>query len=321
MEKIRQIFKINLYISLLLGVLSLVNYTLTISGSALCKTEGCMIASSILSIDKQYVYLFAGTFAFFLAYISFSIIESKNKKNEKFCILEIFRGTNANVYTMLDIFSLLIIPALIFEVVLFSFLTITTSSFCIVCFSTLLLLLSMFILTISVIMKETKLQSLFLSIAIIFPIVLALNILELPKSKAVFPQDKYVLFQDKDCLHCKKVKDFLKQEHISYGIANAKEFKEKHFLMDLNLETIPVLLEKTETGFTIINGEQNIIDHFKKNTDTTLIYKEKIKSNQIKIKESIIRPTEDIKESPFLTSIPREKDEGCKLTTTEPCKN
>lgn len=249
-------FKIAFILSIGLMLFSIFNYILIITGSTLCKSDGCSLAGTMISIDKQYLYLLGALFGSLMTYISYLISDQK-KETEK----------------LQELWNVLITGALIFESIIYLHLFITTGTVCTICTVIYILIISIFIVT----------RSFVNFIPIILSVFLALSLMQ--TSKINFKvNSQYTLFQSETCPHCKNVKNFLNDNSIVYSKVNALDSESYSFLQSLNISSIPVLLEKTNDGYRIIEGDTNIINSFNK------------KNNIIEIKKIIEHEVKSIKE-------------------------
>lgn len=308
-------FKAAFILSIGLMLFSIFNYILIITGSTLCRSDGCSLAGTMITIDKQYLYLLGVLFGSLMAYLSYLLIDKNNEKIN-------------------DLWTVLISGALIFESVIYFNLFITTGNVCAICSIFYILLILMFCFTRPII-------SFF---PIIISIFLALNLMH--TSKVNFKvNSQYTLFQSETCPHCKKAKKALDEYGIVYTKVNALDSEAYSFLQSLNITSIPVLLEKTSTGYKIIQGDTNIINSFNKKQDIRILsefkrkplqelkikslyeYKKYISENNIKKpvikfeKKLILNENKEDSSIPSNTNdlFPQESVSGCKIKTETPC--
>jgi glutaredoxin len=302
-------FKIAFFLSIGLMLFSIFNYILIITGSTLCKSDGCSFAGTMISIDKQYLYLLGALFGSLMGYISY-LISDQNKETEK----------------LQELWNVLITGALIFESAIYLHLFITTGTVCAICTIIYALIISMFLTT----------RSIISFIPIVLSIFLALSLMQTTKVNFKV-NSQYTLFQSETCPHCKKVKNYLNEHSIVYSKVNALDSEAYTFLQSLNISSIPVLLEKTNNGYRVIEGDNNIIKSFKDKTssveikqitkeepnliqqkfsnETPMITKEKILEREIG--RASINP-KYIEENP-LFNIKVNNEEGCQIQQQTPC--
>lgn len=303
-------FKIAMFLSIGLMLFSIFNYILIITGSTLCKSDGCSLAGTIITIDKQYLYLLGVLFGSLMTYLA-HLLKVNNK--------------------LTDLWTILITGAVIFESVIYLNLFITTGTVCIICSIFYLLLISMFIVTRPIINFFPIIISVFLALSLMHT------------SKVNFQvNSQYTLFQSETCPHCKKAKEFLDHNGIIYTKVNALDSEAYSFLKSLNITSIPVLLEKTNTGYKIIEGDKSIINSFEKEevrilyeskkeplqeVKTKILYEKKVVLDVNK-KNSITQPNDKVvKNYNEIVNIPvsnpdlfpKESEIGCKIKAETPC--
>lgn len=315
-------FKIAMFLSIGLMLFSIFNYILIITGSTLCKSDGCSLAGTMITIDKQYLYLLGSLFGSLMTYLAYFLKDNDNVATEQ------------NEGKLNDLWNILITGAIIFESVIYLNLFITTGSVCLICSVFYILLISIFIATRPII-------TLF---PIIISVFLALNLMH--TSKVNFKvNSQYTLFQSESCPHCKKAKKALDEDGVIYTKVNALDSEAYSFLQSLNITSIPVLLEKTSTGYKIIQGDTNIINSLNKKQDIRILpefkrkplqelkikslyeYKKYIHENNIKKhvtkfeEKLILNENKEDSSIPSNTNdlFPQESVSGCKIKAETPC--
>jgi uncharacterized membrane protein len=212
------------------------------TGSTWCKSEGCEVSKSLLTIEQTELYSLAIGVFLVLLIIGIKILKNGSEKLE-------------NLYKF-GIFTMMIC-----ETILLGYLYFKSGTLCISCFVFYLLIIINFVM----IGNSTKL--------LLIPFILvSLSLLDLNVSTASNKSltAKYTLLQSEVCEHCKEIKKFLNENKITY-------IKEDYTLYSglfssLNITKIPLLLVKNnENNILILNGVSEIKTYineydFNKNT-------------------------------------------------------
>lgn len=253
--------------------------------TSLCDAQGCKLAGELLKFDSIYLNYFGMVGVFILIILGLSSLKKESSKT---------------------LFCTVLYAAIAFEATILIYQFIANPEPCIFClgiFSSLLI--------IALISAPKKFL---LPLGIVIAIGLSLNTLAINKNKAYLIENGTYLIQSETCPHCKKVKKYFAQKHINYQAISAQEANARHFLKFINIQTIPVLLVKTDNEIKIIRGDKHIITY----------YEQKSSSADVSPKATnTVAPSSAISYNPmnnhFLTE--GANDDGCALTVTEtePC--
>lgn len=261
---------------LLLGYIATETY-LKLQHTSLCGNVGCKLAGELLKFDALYLNYFglAGLFSLvILGYLSL-----KNRFFETLFFIGLY-------------------AAIAFEATIISYQFIANPEpclFCLTVFSS-LLLIALFV----------HIKSFVVVLASALAIFMGLNTLAITQNKAFVTAPGLYLIQSETCGHCKKVKQYFTDHHITYTPISTKEVNARGFLKFVDIATIPVLILKKESGITLLTGDKKIIAHFesqkKVDLPTTGPTTVPTQSNTVELS------------SDFLSA---GGDDGCALTITE----
>lgn len=173
-----------LKILLIIGMgLSIYGFLQKKIGLFACETDGCTIATSLIKIGPEYLYIAA--FLFFIVLFVFLI---KYKSN----------------------FNLILYSGIIFESLLFSNLVFVHNEVCIECLKMISLLLLIGLIS--------NYKYFILPIAV-FSATYLLN----PITEEISFNSKYTLITKEDCPHCKNAKEYLQKQNLEYSEVNYKQ--------------------------------------------------------------------------------------------------
>ncbi len=264
---------------LLLGYIGLETY-LKFQNTSLCGEVGCKLAGQLLKFDPIYLHYFGLVSVFVLVILG-------------------ARSITSSFFEML--YFMVLYAAIAFEATILGYQFLANPEPCIFClgvFSSLL-----------VIALFSHVKNFIVILAAILAVYIALNTLAIPKNKAYVTIPGNYLIQSDTCAHCKKVKAYFKDNNISYTSIQAKEVNARGFLKFVDINSIPALIMKDNSGITLLKGDQKIIAHFEAK-------KEPEKSVEIS-QEIIPESTQSVPmelSSDFLSA---GGDEGCALTVVE----
>ncbi len=202
--------------------------------STLCKSTGCLLADSLLNFDSLYLNFIGVADALIILILGWL---SFNKKiNEK-------------------LFFMVLVASLLFETIMLGYQYFVSPEMCKFCMG-----VYTFLVLITILSTKKYFVMVFPSVISVF---IALSFLALPKSQAFVTKNGNYLIQSPTCPHCKKVKEYLKENNIEFSKLNINDVEAKNFATFLNFKTIPILLVKNGKDVQIINGDKNIIEFFK----------------------------------------------------------
>jgi len=113
---------------------------------------------------------------------------------------------------------------------------------------------------------------------------------------------------DKKCPHCKKVKRYLDKQNVIYSPISIKNSNAVWFLRILGITKVPVMLKSDENSILIIEGDTDIIAHFK-NDKTGNISDKKVDKKSLYSKDKT--------EGCSIDSVNNSVDSGCEDSTSE----
>jgi len=201
----------------------------------ICESTGCKLAGDLLKFDSSYLNYLGMLGAFVLVILS--LIKAKFAKT---------------------LYTVILSAMVIFESLLIASqlnLNPQVCKFCLGVYSFLLITLIV-----------TNFRIFLYLIPSIISVFFAFSILAIPKNKVLTKDNGLYLIASKTCPHCKKAKEFLKEQNISYIELNAKDINSFFVAKSLNITQIPILIDKKDKTYKIIVGDKNIIDNFKKSS-------------------------------------------------------
>jgi len=230
-----------IYLPLLFFIYVSTEAILKLFHSSLCESTGCKLADSLLRFDSIYLN-FVGVFDALIILIIGWL--SYNKKiSEKF-------------------FYLMLIASLLFETIMLGYQYYVSPQMCKFCVG-----VYTFLVVITILATR---KYFFIVVPAIVSVFIALSFLALPKSKAFVVKNGNYLIQSATCPHCKKVKEYLKNEHIEFKKLDIDDVEAKNFATFLDFKTIPILVVKEDKDVQIINGDKNIIEYFESKKTATI---------------------------------------------------
>jgi len=153
------------------------------------------------------------------------------------------------------LFYMVLFAALFFETLLLGYQYFVSPEMCKFCMG-----VYGFLFTITIL--STPKRYLLMVLPAIASVLIALSFLNLPKSKAFVVNDGNYLIQSVTCPHCKKVKEYMAKEGISFEKIDIEGVEAQNFATFMNFNTIPILLIKDGKNVQIINGDKDIIKFF-----------------------------------------------------------
>jgi glutaredoxin len=153
------------------------------------------------------------------------------------------------------LFYMVLLSALFFETVLLGYQYFVSPEMCKFCMGVYGFLFTMTLLS-------APKRYLLMIIPAIIAVVTALSFLNLAKSEAFVVKDGNYLIQSVSCPHCKKVKEYMGKEGISFEKIDIEQIEAQNFAKFMNFKTIPILLIKDGKSVQIINGDKDIIAFF-----------------------------------------------------------
>jgi glutaredoxin len=206
---------------------------LKLNHSTLCESTGCQLADNLLRFDSIYVN-FMGLFDA-LIILTIGWLSYRKFISEK-------------------LFYLVLFASFAFESVLIGYQFFVSPEMCKFCMGIYAFLFVMMLLS----SKKYFLMVL----PVIASIWISLSFLAIPKSESFIVKDANYLIQSPSCVHCKKVKAYLKENSIEFTKLNISDVESRNFATFLNFKTIPILIVKDGSNVKIINGDNNIIEYF-----------------------------------------------------------
>ncbi|MCK4442142.1 MAG: hypothetical protein KAU90_09035 [Sulfurovaceae bacterium] len=264
-----------IYLPLLFTIYVTTEAVLKLFHSTLCESTGCLLADNLLKFDSIYLNLIGVADAFLILLIG--IVSFNKKINEK-------------------LFFLVVVSSLLFETIMLGYQYFASPEMCKFCMG-----VYTFLVLITLLSSRKYFVMVFPAI---IALITALSFLEIPKSQAfVFSNGNY-LIQSPTCPHCKKVKKYLKEQHIDFNKLDIDNIEARNFATFLNFKTIPILLIKNDENIQIINGDKNIIEYFENKSKNITI------EDSVDIEESATVENSSSDNSQLLNSN-EEADEGC----------
>jgi glutaredoxin len=225
-----------IYLPILFFIYIAVETFLKLNHSSLCESTGCELAGTLIWFEAIYLNYMGMATAFILIVLGWlSYRETISRK----------------------LFYMVLFSALFFETVLLGYQYFVSPEMCKFCMG-----IYGFLFTITVL--STPRRYLLMIIPAIVSVLIALSFLNLPKSKAFVVKDGNYLIQSVTCPHCKKVKEYMGKENISFKKINIESVEAQNFATFMNFKTIPILLIKDGKNVQIINGDKDIIEFFDK---------------------------------------------------------
>jgi glutaredoxin len=265
-----------IYLPLLFFIYVTAEAVLKLFHSSLCESTGCLLADSLLKFDSIYLNFIGVADA--LIILLLGILSFNKKVSEK-------------------LFFLVLVISLLFETIMLGYQYFASPQMCKFC---------MGVYTFLFVISLLSLRKYFLMVVpAVIALITALSFLAIPKSQAFVVSNGNYLIQSPTCPHCKKVKGYLKEQHIDFTKINIADIEARNFATFLNFKTIPILLIKDGKNIQIINGDKNIIDYFEnKKKDITM-------EDSIEVEDSATVEDGSSDNSSLLSGGDEEGDEGC----------
>ncbi len=217
---------------LLLGYIVTETY-MKLQNISLCGEVGCKLAGELLRFDPLYLnYLGIGATLTLLMLGYFSL---KSKILER-------------------LFFIVLYAAIAFETTIIGYQFIANPEPCVFClgvYSSLLLMAAL-----------SHFKRFAAVLAVTLSIFFGLNTLAIGENKAYIMNNGLYLIQSETCGHCKKVKNYFKENDINYTAISVNEASARSFLKFVDISSIPVAVIKNKAGIKLINGDKGIIAHF-----------------------------------------------------------
>jgi len=226
-----------------------INLYLVMTGATWCKSEGCEVSKSLLNIEQTDLYSLAIVAFIVLLVIGLQILKIDSKK-------------------LKELFKFGLFTIMMCETILLSYLYFKTGTLCISCF------IFYTLVVINFIILDTRSKTVF-----VIPFMIgAFAMLDLDTNTTSNEslQSHYTLLQSPSCEHCKKVKEYLKENKIEYKKEDYTKYS--GLFSSLNITKIPVMLVKSnDNNFILLNGVSEILNYL----DTNEIQKleEKMEEN------------------------------------------
>jgi glutaredoxin len=223
------------YLPILFFLYIAIETVLKLFGSTLCHSDGCALADSLLNFDSIYLN--------FIGLFDAMIIVLAGWLSYKKRIDEVF-------------FYLVLFASLAFESIMIGYQFFVSPEMCKFCLGVYSFLILMTLLS--------AYKRLIIVIPVIVSIWVAMSFLAMPKTEAFVIKDGNYLIQSPTCSHCKKVKNYLKENNIEFTKLAIDDVEARNFATFLNFKSIPILIVKEGKRVQIINGDSKIIDFFSK---------------------------------------------------------
>ncbi len=214
----------------LLFVYIAVESYLKLHHSSVCSATGCKLAGELLRFKSIYLHfagLFGASLLMTLGYLSL------RKKAFDAPFRFVAYGAVAFEATILG-YQLYANPE--------------PCLFCVGVFTTLLLIALL-----------SDLKRLYIPVAIVGAIVVAMGTLAVFHNQSVVTQTGNYLIYSPTCPHCKKVRAYLAEHHIDYTPVNVKEASARFTLKFLGIDAIPVWVESRKGTRRLYVGDEAII--------------------------------------------------------------
>ncbi|SFV65733.1 Vitamin K epoxide reductase [hydrothermal vent metagenome] len=262
---------------LLLGYIGTETY-LKLQHTSLCGEVGCKLAGELLNFDAIYLNYVGMGGVFMLMILGF--LSLKNKFYE----VLFFSG---------------LYGAIAFEATILSYQFVANPEPCIFCLGIIssLLLIALF----------SQPKHFAITLATVVAIFTGMHTLGVSKNKNFMIENGTYLIHSESCPHCKKVKAYLAEHHISYTPISTKEASARNFLKFAGITNIPVLVLKEKRERHLIVGDKKIITYYETLHSPT--------QKRQRAKETSLQSTPQTElSSDFLGA---GGDEGCAITVEE----
>ena len=264
------------YLPILFFLYIAIETVLKLFGSTLCHSDGCALADNLLNFDSIYLN--------FIGLIDAIMIVVAGWFSYKKKIDEFF-------------FYLILFASLAFESIMIGYQFFVSPEMCKFCLGVYSFLIVMTILAVT--------KRLLIVVPVVISIWVAMSFLAMPKTEAFVIKDGNYLIQSPTCPHCKKVKEYLKENNIAFTKLKIEDVEARNFATFLDFKSIPILIVKDGKNVQIINGDKRIIDSFSETKTET----PKVEDNTVKVEESVA--VESSASNNLLYGDESGADEGC----------
>jgi len=225
---------------------------LKLNHSSLCASTGCKLADSLLLFDSiylNYIGMLAG-----LGILITGILVYKKIVNT-------------------NLFYIVVGSALLFETIMLGYQYFASPEMCKFC-------MGVYAFLVAIMITASFRHFLVASMGVV-SVLMALSFLAIPQSKPYILKDGNYLLQSPSCPHCKKVKEYMKENYIEFTKIDIEDIEAQHFATFLNFKTIPILVTKSGSNIKIINGDKDIIESYKSsnNGDGAIVIEESVSIN------------------------------------------
>ncbi|HHB95204.1 MAG TPA: hypothetical protein ENK88_08665 [Campylobacterales bacterium] len=264
-----------IYLPLLFTIYVTTEAILKLFHSTLCESTGCLLADSLLRFDSIYLNFIGVADA--LVILLIGILTFNKKVSEK-------------------LFFIVVVSSLLFETIMLGYQYFASPQMCKFC---------MGVYTFLVLITLLSSRKYFIMVVpAVIALITALSFLAIPKSQAFVVSNGNYLIQSSTCPHCKKVKAYLKEQHIDFTKLDIDDIEARNFATFLNFKTIPILLVKDGKNVQIINGDKNIIEYFENKNETINM------EDSVQVEDSAT-VEDDSSDNSQLINGDEEDDEGC----------
>jgi len=240
-----------IFLPILFFIYIAVETYLKLHHSSLCASTGCKLADSLLNFDSIYLN-YIGMLAA-LGILIAGILSYKKIIHQNF-------------------FYIVVGSSLLFETIMLGYQYFASPEMCKFCMGIYAFLV--------VIMLTASLRHFIVASLGVVSVLMALSFLAIPESKPFVLENGNYLLQSKSCPHCKKVKEYMKENYISYTAIDIDEIEARNFATFLNFKTIPILITKEGKNIKIINGDKDIIEAYKStDNDSGVVIEESVSIN------------------------------------------
>jgi len=207
---------------------------LKLNHSSLCASTGCKLADSLLLFDSiylNYIGMLAGLGILIAGILAYKKVIHTN------------------------LFYIVVGSSLLFETIMLGYQYFASPEMCKFCMGVYTFLI--------VIMITASFRHFIVAMMGAVSVFMALSFLAIPQSKPYVLEDGNYLLQSATCPHCKKVKEYMKENYIEFKKIDIEKIEAQHFATFLNFKTIPILVTKKGSHINIINGDKDIIESYK----------------------------------------------------------
>ncbi len=267
-----------IYLPVLFFIYIAVETFLKLNHSTLCASSGCKLADNLIWFEGIYLNYMGLATAFVLIVLGW--LSYKGAVGRK-------------------LFYMVLFAALFFETVLLGYQFFASPEMCKFCMGIYGFLFLMTVLS-------APPRYLLMIIPAIISLLIALSFLNIPKSKAFMIGDGNYLIQSASCAHCKKVKEYMNAENLSFKKIDIERVEAQNFATFMNFKSIPILLVKNGKNVQIVNGDKDIIEFFDNKfgkEEAVIVVEESVSINATSSSTELFQAVED--------------DEGCGFATLE----